>query len=99
MAASWHVRNVRGCFSFEVTARLGLRRARGRFILANPTASKAARRSPHRTTTMAKKPSPNDQRSDVKNPNNPQHDKAHGNRGAQKNPNRGGSGGSKKGGK
>ncbi|MCX4244182.1 hypothetical protein [Paraliomyxa miuraensis] len=43
---------------------------------------------------MAKQgtPSSNDQRSDVKNPNNPQHDKAHGNRGAQLNPNRGGEG-------
>lgn len=68
--------------------------------LDQPTASMAVRRSPHRKITMAKQaPSPNDQRSDVKNPNNPQHDKAHGNRGAQKNPNRGGSGGGKKGGK
>jgi hypothetical protein len=47
---------------------------------------------------MSKKanPSPNDQRSDVKNPNNPSHDKAHGNRGGQLNPNQGGSGGKKK---
>lgn len=44
---------------------------------------------------MPTKPSPNDQRSDVKNPNNPQHDKANGNRGAQMNPqqpDRGGAG-------
>jgi hypothetical protein len=33
------------------------------------------------------KPSPNDNRSNVKNPNNPQHDKSHGNRGKQQNPN------------
>jgi len=32
-------------------------------------------------------PKPNDQRSDVKNPNNPKHDQAHGNRGKQMNPN------------
>lgn len=32
-------------------------------------------------------PNPNDQRSDVKNPNNPSHDKDHGNRGKQQNPN------------
>lgn len=50
---------------------------------------------------MAKQaPSPNDQRSDVKNPNNPSHDKAHGHRGGQLNPNnRGGSGGGRKKGK
>lgn len=36
---------------------------------------------------MSKKsPSPNDQRSNVKNPNNPQYDQAHGNRGGQMNP-------------
>lgn len=36
---------------------------------------------------MSKKsPSPNDQRSNVKNPNNPQYAQAHGNRGVQLNP-------------
>jgi hypothetical protein len=34
-----------------------------------------------------KKQTPNDQRSVVKNPNNPQFDKSHGNRGNQLNPN------------
>jgi hypothetical protein len=32
------------------------------------------------------KPTPNDQRSVEKNPNNPQHDQSHGNRGGQMNP-------------
>ena len=34
-----------------------------------------------------KSSSGNNQRSTVKNPNNPQHDKSHGNRGKQMNPN------------
>jgi hypothetical protein len=37
--------------------------------------------------TTPQKPSPNDQKANVKNPNNPQHDKAEGNRGKQLNPN------------
>jgi hypothetical protein len=40
--------------------------------------------------TQTKPQKPNDQRSDSKNPNNPAHDKDHGNRGKQKNPNQGG---------
>lgn len=40
-----------------------------------------------RTVPMTQKTqSPNDQRSDVKNPNNPQHGQADGNRGGQMNP-------------
>jgi hypothetical protein len=45
--------------------------------------------------TKKKTPSPNDQRSNVKNPNNRAHAQSHGNRGKQMNPNQK-SGGSKK---
>ncbi len=40
--------------------------------------------------SMANKPTPNDKRGVVKNPNNLQHDQAEGNRGKQLNPNQGG---------
>ena len=43
-----------------------------------------------------KTPTPNDQRSTVKNPSSPQYWKAQGNRGKQLNPNQQGKGGTKK---
>ncbi len=45
-----------------------------------------ASEAPERPDTMNKRPSPNDQRSDVMNPNNPQHQQNQDNRANQMNP-------------